>query len=122
MKWKLATAAVVLTATGLSANALYSRRADAAPEVIAEPVTRGSIVQTVAASGTLEAVTTVLVGTQISGTVDSLYADFNTIVKKGQVIARLDPSLVKPKSSASTCRSLMPVSRRPAHASSPTVS
>jgi HlyD family secretion protein len=95
MKWKLATAAVVLTATGLSANALYSRRADAAPEVIAEPVTRGSIVQTVAASGTLEAVTTVLVGTQISGTVDSLYADFNTIVKKGQVIARLDPSLVQ---------------------------
>ena len=95
MKWKLATAVVVLTATGLSANALYSRRPDAAPEVIAEPVTRGSIVQRIAASGTLEAVTKVLVGTQISGTVDALYADFNSIVRKGQVIARLDPSLVQ---------------------------
>ena len=95
MKWKIATAAVVLTASGLSANALYSRRGDAAPEVIADSVTRGSIVQSVAASGTLEAVTKVLVGSQISGTVDALYADFNTIVKKGQVIARLDPSLVQ---------------------------
>ncbi len=94
-KWKVATAAVVLTATGLSADALYSRRGDAAPEVVAEPITRGSIVQTVAASGTLEAVTTVLVGSQISGTVQALHADFNSMVKKGQVIARLDPSLVQ---------------------------
>jgi HlyD family secretion protein len=95
MKWKLATGAVVLAASGLSANALYSRHADAAPEVLAELVTRGSIVQKVSSSGTLEAVTKVLVGTQISGTVDALYADFNSIVKKGQVIARLDPSLVQ---------------------------
>ncbi|HEU4693194.1 MAG TPA: efflux RND transporter periplasmic adaptor subunit, partial [Vicinamibacterales bacterium] len=95
MKWKLAAAAVVLTATGLSANALYSRRSAAAPELITEAVTRGSIVQRVASSGTLEAVTTVLVGTQISGTVQALNADFNSIVKKGEVIARLDPSLVQ---------------------------
>ncbi len=49
----------------------------------------------VAATGTLEAVTTVQVGTQVSGTVQDLYADFNSIVKKGQVIARLDPSLLQ---------------------------
>ena len=49
----------------------------------------------VAATGTLEAVTTVQVGTQVSGTVQELYADFNSIVKKGQVIARLDPSLLQ---------------------------
>ena len=49
----------------------------------------------VGATGTLEAVETVDVGTQVSGTVDELYADFNSIVKKGQVIARLDPSLIQ---------------------------
>ena len=43
--------------------------------------------------GTLQAVTTVQVGTQVSGTISELYADFNSLVKKGQVLARLDPSL-----------------------------
>jgi HlyD family secretion protein len=59
------------------------------------PVTRGDVVQTVAATGTLEAVTTVQVGTQVSGTVKELGADFNSIVHKGEVIARLDPSLIQ---------------------------
>ena len=53
----------------------------------------GDVVETVAATGTLEAVTTVQVGTQVSGTVRDLLADFNDIVAKGQVLARLDPSL-----------------------------
>ena len=47
----------------------------------------------VGATGTLQAVTTVQVGSQVSGTIQSLDADFNSTVKKGQVIARLDPSL-----------------------------
>ena len=59
------------------------------------PVTRGDIVDAVGATGTLQAVETVQVGTQVSGTVQELYADFNSIVKKGQVIARLDPSLLQ---------------------------
>ncbi len=46
----------------------------------------------VVASGTLNAVTTVQVGSQISGQVKEIYADFNTAVKKGQVIARIDPA------------------------------
>ena len=45
------------------------------------------------ATGTLQAVTTVQVGTQVSGTISELDADFNSLVKKGQVLARLDPSL-----------------------------
>jgi HlyD family secretion protein len=65
----------------------------APPAVTTSPVTRGDIVETVGATGTLQAVTTVQVGTQVSGTIQSLYADFNSLVKKGQVIARLDPSL-----------------------------
>jgi HlyD family secretion protein len=50
-------------------------------------------VDTVGATGTLQAVTTVQVGSQVSGTISELHVDFNSLVKKGQVLARLDPSL-----------------------------
>jgi HlyD family secretion protein len=56
-------------------------------------VDRGDVVEVVGATGTLEAVTTVQLGSQVSGTIESLHADFNSTVKKGQVVARLDPSL-----------------------------
>ena len=55
-------------------------------------VERGAIAAVVVASGTLNAVTTVQVGSQISGQVKEIFADFNTSVKKGQVIARIDPA------------------------------
>src|SRR5262247_949078 len=55
-------------------------------------VERGAIAAVVVASGTLNAVTTVQVGSQISGQIKDIYADFNTPVKKGQVIARIDPA------------------------------
>ena len=63
------------------------------PKVTTAPVTRGAVRDVVAATGTLQAVTTVQVGTQVSGTISWLGADFNSIVREGQVIARLDPSL-----------------------------
>jgi len=47
----------------------------------------------VEATGTINAVTTVQVGSQVSGTISRLYADFNSRVKKGQVIAQIDPAL-----------------------------
>jgi HlyD family secretion protein len=56
-------------------------------------VDRGDIVEVVGATGTVQAVTTVQVGSQVSGTIQSLNADFNSAVRKGQVLARLDPSL-----------------------------
>jgi HlyD family secretion protein len=59
------------------------------------PVQKGDIAITVTATGSLEAVTTVDVGSQVSGTISALYADFNSHVKKGQVIARLDPTFLK---------------------------
>jgi HlyD family secretion protein len=55
-------------------------------------VERGPIAAVVVASGTLNAVTTVQVGSQISGQVKEIHADFNTPVKRGQVIARIDPA------------------------------
>jgi HlyD family secretion protein len=57
-------------------------------------VDRGDVVEVVGATGALEAVTTVQIGSQVSGTIQSLNADFNSTVKKGQIIARLDPSIL----------------------------
>ena len=56
-------------------------------------VERGSITSAVSATGTLNAVVTVQVGTQVSGTISKLYADFNSQVKKGEPIAQIDPAL-----------------------------
>lgn len=55
-------------------------------------VQRGDIVQTVTATGNVNPVTTILVGTRVSGTIVALYADYNSIVKKGQLIAQIDPT------------------------------
>ncbi|MGB3398928.1 MAG: biotin/lipoyl-binding protein, partial [Candidatus Deferrimicrobiaceae bacterium] len=59
----------------------------------AAPVERGTIVETVLATGNVNAVTTVQVGSQVSGTVQGIFADFNSLVRKGQVIAQIDPRL-----------------------------
>jgi HlyD family secretion protein len=53
-------------------------------------VTRGKITNTVTATGTLEAIETVEVGTQVSGVIEKIYVDFNSDVKKGQVLAQID--------------------------------
>lgn len=92
---KLILIVVVLALVGVGASAYYMSRPAKDPEVRTSPVTRGDIVDVVAATGTLEAVTTVQVGTQVGGIIQELYADFNSIVKKGQVIARLDPTLLQ---------------------------
>ncbi len=62
------------------------------PQFRTDPVTRGDIQQAVTATGTVNAVTTVQVGTQVSGTIKTLYVDFNSRVKKGKLIAQIDPS------------------------------
>jgi HlyD family secretion protein len=69
------------------------RSKDNVPQFRTERVTRGDIVSSVTATGTVNAVTTVLVGTQVSGTIKAIYADFNSRVKKGQLIAQIDPAL-----------------------------
>ena len=93
MKHKTLLAVGLIGLTGLTAGAYYRNRGEAPPEVVAEPITRGPVVAVVAATATLEAVTTVQVGSQVSGSIQELFADFNSIVKQGQVLARLDPSL-----------------------------
>jgi HlyD family secretion protein len=83
---------VAMAAAAAGAYYRYGRNAEEV-KVSTLPVDRGDIAETVGATGTLEAVTTVQVGTQVSGTIKALYADFNSIVRKGQVVAELDPSL-----------------------------
>lgn len=96
MQKKLILIIIAVGVIGASAWAYTKYKGgDDKPEIVKATVTRGDIVEAVGATGTLEALTTVQVGTQVSGTVEALYADFNSIVKKGQVIARLDPSLIQ---------------------------
>jgi HlyD family secretion protein len=85
-------ASVGLVATA-GAGVATRASATAKPAVTTVEVTRGRLVQAVSATGSLEAVTTVNVGTQVSGTIQTLSADFNDVVHKGQVLARLDPSI-----------------------------
>src|SRR5436309_3102383 len=84
---------LIVGAIGAGAGAYYIRRGGPEIQVNTAPITRGDIIDSVGATGTLQAVTTVQVGSQVSGNIQWLGADFNSIVKKGQVIARLDSSL-----------------------------
>lgn len=58
-------------------------------------VTRGDLVKAVSATGTLEAVNTVNVGTQVSGSIKKVHVDYNSRVRKGQLIAEIDPDLLE---------------------------
>ncbi|MEP6991206.1 MAG: efflux RND transporter periplasmic adaptor subunit [bacterium] len=87
--------AAALIAATLGTGFWIHRRADASstPQYRLASVERGSIHATVSATGTLGAVRTVEVGTQVSGQISAIYVDFNDHVKKGQLIARVDPTL-----------------------------
>jgi HlyD family secretion protein len=94
MKKKLITVAIVAMAAVTSGYVLYRRAHSAAtPAYRTAAVQRGNLESTVAATGTLGAVTTVQVGTQVSGQISAIFVDFNSKVKKGQLIARIDPTL-----------------------------
>ncbi len=69
------------------------RTVEFVPEVSTTRINTGDVVDTVGATGALEAVTTVQVGSQVSGIIQELHVDFNSIVREGDVIMRLDPSL-----------------------------
>ena len=84
--WVGAVVAVVV-----GAFLVLGGRSKAEPKYRTSKVEKGSITQTVAATGTLSAVTTVKVGSVVSGNVAALHADFNKQVKKGDLLAELDP-------------------------------
>lgn len=93
-KRRLAVVGLVVALVALAGFWFYGDRANAA-EYMTARVERGNLRNTVTATGTLQAVTTVQVGSQASGTISALYADFNSTVKKGQIVAQLDPSVMQ---------------------------
>jgi HlyD family secretion protein len=92
MKKKIIIGSIILIAVAVAAFFLL-RNKNGEVKFRTEKVTKGDIEMAVTATGTVNPVTTVLVGTQVSGTVKNIYVDFNSPVKKGQLIARIDPAL-----------------------------
>lgn len=84
---------LIVALAGLGWWQWQERQMPAADAYLTETVDRGPILKVVSANGTLNPVVLVNVGTQVSGTVQSLYADFNDRVRSGQVLAKLDPPL-----------------------------
>ncbi|HKB60150.1 MAG TPA: efflux RND transporter periplasmic adaptor subunit [Gallionellaceae bacterium] len=88
-----------LVAAGLVVAGIFwwamPRKISAADRYVTASVERGAIAQTVSANGTLNPVVLVSVGSQVSGIVKALHADFNNHVKKGQVLLELDPTLLR---------------------------
>src|SRR2546425_4225250 len=76
---------------------LYAQDQEGVPKYRFERAERGPLVAAVSATGNLNAVTTVQVGTQVSGQIKELSADFNSTVHRGQVIARIDPATFEAK-------------------------
>jgi HlyD family secretion protein len=99
--------AMLLVAAGLlaalaTAGYVYSTNKRPATRFRTAPVDRGAIVATVSATGALAAVTTVQVGSQVSGQVREVLVDFNSPVKRGQLIARIDPEVFQARLNAAT--------------------
>ena len=84
---------VVLLIVGVGVFAAFNLRRKGPVQYYTAQVEAGEIKQVVEATGTINAVTTVQVGSQVSGTIAKLYVDFNSHVRKGQLIAQIDPPL-----------------------------
>src|SRR5262245_26299551 len=80
---------IVLIAMGFFLSARRQRAAESI-EYFTAPATRGAVKKVVSATGVVQTVLTVQVGSQVSGQVEELYADFNSVVKRGQLLAKLD--------------------------------
>jgi HlyD family secretion protein len=91
-KWLVAGCVLIIAI--VAAVFLYSRNSHPTQYVTAR-IDRGDIDSTVTTTGNLNAVITVQVGSQVSGNIIALYADFNTKVKKGQLVAEIDPAPFK---------------------------
>jgi len=92
---RFAVGAIVVAAGALGLWIYRNAEAHEAPSYRFATVTRGNLESTVSATGQLNAVTTVQVGTQVSGQVSQILVDFNDRVKKGQLLARIDPTLAQ---------------------------
>jgi HlyD family secretion protein len=88
IQWLLAGAVIVLI---LGSGAYWMTRNTGPAHYVTTPVTRGIVARTVSASGTVNPILTIIVGSYVSGVIQEQYADYNTQVKKGQLCAKIDP-------------------------------
>jgi len=91
MRRPLLLGVAVLIVVGVAADLAFGVRHRAPVKITTAPVTVGRVQRDILTTGTLEPTTTVEVGTQISGTIASVAVDFNSVVHKGDVLARLQP-------------------------------
>ncbi|WP_244140805.1 efflux RND transporter periplasmic adaptor subunit [Kaistella flava (ex Peng et al. 2021)] len=92
-KWLIWAAAVLVLGIGLW---YYFKKSEAVKiQLTTVKPEMGDITESITATGTIQPVDTVAVGTQVSGTLNKIYVDFNSQVKKGQLLATLEPSLLK---------------------------
>ena len=85
----------VIAGIGFGVYYFFIRKEPAVYGLTSSEITRGEIVSTVTATGELNAISVVDIGTQVSGIVKNIYVDFNTVVKAGQLIAMIDPSVAE---------------------------
>jgi HlyD family secretion protein len=97
MKLRTVLITLVVIAAAAGAYAVYHQRNSKTPaaKYRTETVEKGTVAETVTATGTISAVTTVQVGSQVSGIISKIYVDYNSPVKKGQLLAELDPTPFK---------------------------
>ena len=89
---RMIVAAMIAVAILCGAGLYFWLHSEPKIKYLTAVIDRGDIESTVTTSGSLNAVTTVQVGSQVSGNIIALYADFNTKVKKGQLVAEIDPA------------------------------
>ncbi|HYI94305.1 MAG TPA: biotin/lipoyl-binding protein, partial [Bryobacteraceae bacterium] len=99
-------AAVVVLLAAVAAGVWRWQAKAPAPEWGTAEVRRGTITKSISATGKVDALTTVSVGSQVSGTVAEIYVDYNSPVKKGQIIAKLDPSQLQAQVTQATANQL----------------
>ncbi|HEX4345967.1 MAG TPA: efflux RND transporter periplasmic adaptor subunit, partial [Vicinamibacterales bacterium] len=92
---RLIIAFLIIGVIGGGVAAYYMRGNKGELQVNTVPVSRGEIIDAVGSTGTLQPVTSVTVGSQVSGNIAEIGTDFNKFVKKGQIIAKIDPTLLQ---------------------------
>lgn len=90
VKWIVALA--LIGSGGFFGYRYWQKKPKAGPEYRTAPVTRGELIQTVTATGTLNPVVNVQVGSQVSGIIKKIFVDYNSIVTNNQLIAQIDPA------------------------------
>src|SRR5512142_2190374 len=95
MRRKWIITGVVILLLAFAGYMVFLRPSNGKYDFRFDKVSTGDITAVVTATGTLNPVVSVDVGTQVSGTISKLYADFNSVVKEGQIIAQIDPTFLE---------------------------